>query len=1120
MKPVTPRVAVFLFGSGMAALIYQTAWERMLRLVFGASTAASSAVLAIFLGGLGLGGAWLGKRAEATDRPLLLYGNLELGVAMSAAVTPFLVDIVARVYWSMGGSSALGTGVATVLRVVLAALVLGPSVVLMGGTLPAAARAVERDEDLARGKLARLYAANTAGAVLGALLGTFVLFELFGMRLSLWVAALLNALVAMLARRAGAELPRVPASEATSGAPDADGSAEPSARPTRVVYLVAAVVGFAFLGLEIVWYRMLGPILGGSSFTFGLILAVALAGIGIGSFVYTRRRETEPATLSLLAFTVALEAACVIFPFALGDGVGYFAVYTRPMASLGFSALVVTWVMVTVIVVLPAAIVAGYQFPVLFALLGTGRTQVARQVGLTYAFNTAGSIVGALLVGFVLLPRLGATGCWKLVAAVLLGLCLVLLVIEARTAAKKRLLVALPAVLSAGLAAAMLTARGPTAVSRHTPIGAGRVSLGGYDKNGLRDWSNRMQLRMLWEKDGVESSLGVATGNGITFLVSGKSDGSVFGDRGTQALLGILPALLHPEMKSAFVLGLGTGMTSGWLSSVPGMERVDVAELEPAIVEVARASAAANQKVLDQPNVHLFLGDGREFLLTNERKYDFVASEPSNPYRAGVASLFTREFYQVVARRLNPNGMFAQWVQGYEVDTETVRIVLGTLRTVFPFVEAWQTQGGDFLLLAGMQPRVYDVDELRRRVQLEPYRTILPRAGLIADAEGVLSHFLAGDALTRAIAESTSPPINTDDNNVLEYAFARQVGSGGADISVELTTLTQSRGLAKPEVRGKVDWRRVEEQRARAWLIIGSGRAPDLPYSDPTVRARADAFAAGCAGDYETAGRAWFSQRDVAPHDVVEKYVLAQVLAQNKDERALVLASELGLEGYRAEEHVVRARYLAGKRRQVEALDEVLKALVDLRTTALPLCDTAHQAVELLPHIIGGRVDLSATAARVLIESPLAVYNQDEQRLILGQRLAFVSGDSALCVQALGANLELPWWQLGFLAARAECLEKAGHPWAARARVDVAEWVSASLGNISAGLILPPPLVPTPPSEPRDDAGVIAPIVEDAAAPDAGSPDAGAGFADATPADSGEDAAGARMAAPDSATRE
>ena len=199
----TRTFALLLFGSGFAALIYQTAWQRMLRLVFGASSAASSAVLGIFLGGLGLGGFLLGRRAERSERPLLLYGNFELGVALTAALTPVLVDVCGWLYFRVGGSRSLGSYGATCLRLLLATIVLGPSVVLMGGTLPAVARAAETDEDAGRGRLALLYAVNTAGAVAGALLATFILFEVLGTRLSLWAAAIINLLVAIVARALG-----------------------------------------------------------------------------------------------------------------------------------------------------------------------------------------------------------------------------------------------------------------------------------------------------------------------------------------------------------------------------------------------------------------------------------------------------------------------------------------------------------------------------------------------------------------------------------------------------------------------------------------------------------------------------------------------------------------------------------------------------------------------------------------------------------------------------------------------------------------------------------------------------------------------------------------------------
>jgi len=1067
MKKTPAKIALLLFGSGMAALVYQTAWERMLRLVFGASTAASSAVLAIFLGGLGLGGAWLGRRAERSERPLSLYANLETLVAASAAITPFSIGWIARAYWALGGRDALGPVGATLVRLGLAALVLGPPVVLMGGTLPAAVRAAESEGDVARGRAAVLYAMNTLGAVAGALFGTFLLFELFGARLSLWIAALVNLLVAMLARQLGRTAPKI---ESQPHADDAPDSAAGAPARASIVYASAAIVGFAFLGLEVVWYRVLGPVLGGSTFTFGLILALALAGIGAGSFVYASRREERPASLSLLALTAGLEALAVALPLVFGDDLALTAAYFRSMGALGFGGLVLGWATIAAVVVLPAAFVSGYQFPVLLALLGRGRRDVARQLGLTYAFNTLGSIVGALIVGFVVLPRIGAVGTWRAIAATLAVLAVALLAAEihakGRSAVAKAALVVVPALL--GLLC--LRADGPGVVTRHTPIGAGRIDLVDVNKNGLRQWVLSVQDQFYWEKDGVESSVGVLKDDGIAFLVNGKSDGAVLSDRGTQALLGMLPAILHPNPKRAFVLGLGTGMTAGWLSGVSGMDRVDVAELEPAVVEVARECAAANNHVLERPNVSLFLGDGREFLLTHDARYDIIVSEPSNPYRAGVASLFTKEFYEVAKRRLAPGGYFAQWLQAYDIDTRTFRIVLATLYSVFGHVEAWQTQAGDFVMIASEQPREYDVDQIRRRTAEEPYRTVLPRAGLIQDAEGVLARFNAGDSLLEPAAHAFDVPINNDDTMVLEYAFARSVGSGSAGLASTLLSLTVSRGMARPSVRGRVDWSWVDEQRIRGWLVRVD-RPRNFPWTDTAARARGTGLLVGCAGDLGAALRAWRRQDRSEPRDVVETYVLGGALAQAHEDAALEMAGRLEQSGFVAEGHVVRARYQIAGGRAEAAADELLAAVVALRSRSMGLCDTAPAAISLLPVVTRGHADLKRRAVDTLLAEPLAVFAQDPLRRHTAQALAFEVGDPELCVRALGKNLEVPLWQRSYLASRADCLKAAGHPWASRAEADLADWLSASPGDLSAGIELPPVQRRTVEPAPEEDAG-------------------------------------------------
>jgi len=438
MSARTAKVACLLFGSGACALVYQVAWLREMRLIFGASTPASAAVLAIFMGGLGLGGALLGRRADAHPQPLRFYANLELTVAASAALTPALVWLARYVYIALGGSVALGLGPATVVRLLLATFVLCVPTLAMGGSLPAASRAVETEADVGRRRLAVLYGVNTLGAVTGAFFATFFLLEVCGTRQTIWFACLVNLFVAIAARLLARALPNADQSvsaedQLPTTVPAAFASRNTVPAPPAFVLAAAALVGFAFFLMELVWYRMLGPLLGGSSFTFGLILSVALLGIGLGGVAYAVFGSDRPATLRGLALTCTAEAVCIAYPYALGDRIALLTIFLRALSSLGFYGLVLGWTAVAALVVFPAAFIAGIQFPLIIALLGRGREAVGRHVGLAYASSTVGSIVGSLAGGFGLLPALSATGTWRAVVLILVALATSAMLVGLRT---------------------------------------------------------------------------------------------------------------------------------------------------------------------------------------------------------------------------------------------------------------------------------------------------------------------------------------------------------------------------------------------------------------------------------------------------------------------------------------------------------------------------------------------------------------------------------------------------------------------------------------------------------------------------------------------------------------
>ncbi|MFE8604184.1 fused MFS/spermidine synthase [Archangium violaceum] len=1018
------KIAPLLFGSGFCSLVYQTAWQRELRLIFGASTAASAAVLAIFMGGLGLGGALLGGRVDREKRPLGFYANLELLIALSAALTPLLVVLARTVYTALGGSVSMGLGLGSVVRLVLSALVLAVPTLLMGGTLPAVARAAETAEDVRRRAVAVLYGVNTLGAVAGAAASTFLLFEVFGTRSTLWLAALLNVIVALVARTVDRSLPEHEV--AAASAPTAAGESTPATAlpPRRFVLGAAALVGFAFFLMEMVWYRMLGPLLGGSTFTFGLILVVALAGIGLGGAAYAAWGQQRPATLRGFALTCLLEAMLLAVPLALGDRVAVLAALVRPMSVFGFGGLVLSWAVIAVLVVLPAAFVSGVQFPLLLALLGRGGDDVGRQVGQAYAWNTAGSIVGSLAGGFGLLPLLSAPGVWRLVGAVLVGLGLVAVALSLRQEPPSPVRM-VPPLATAVLATLLLTSVGPTAAWRHSSIGAGRGRFEANDINGMREWLSNSRKWILWETDGVESSVGVLGAYGLSFIVNGKSDGNSIGDSGTQVMGGLVGALAHPHPRRSLVVGLGTGSTAGWLGAVPEMERVDVVEIEPAILPFARMCEAVNERVLDNPKVKVHVDDAREVLLASKESYDIIFSEPSNPYRAGISSLFSREFYQAVKRRLAPGGIFLQWLQTYEVDSRTVRSVYATLGSEFGAVETWRTQGGDLILMATEMPLRHDLERMRARVSQEPYRRALPGVWGTNELEGVLSHFIAGPAVSRALAEGQEALINTDDLSYVEFAFARSVGHKETGFSQQqLRRAAWEHNAERPEVAsGTVDWQRVEELR-----VMGGDRPLVGTKSglDGAALSRRHAFNEAIKANNPSKALQLWREAGWQPRGPTELISVGSLLAFSGDEAVLPLLEQLrGMRPFDAE--ALLAQLLFQQKRLPEATQALERSFALLRESPWHH-RSVFQDTLLVSEELAIRDETLGLRIWAALDKPftnnIGENMRVSTRMILGTRLE--SGKR--CAEAL-ADFEphVPWNQK-FLEERTRCYVSIHHP--------------------------------------------------------------------------------------------
>jgi spermidine synthase/MFS family permease len=1043
MQAKIGKTSILLFCSGLCALIYQMAWLRQLRLVFGASTAASAAVLAIFMAGLGVGSTFLGKRADKSNNPLLLYSNLEFLIAIAAAISPFLIFLIRTIYLASGGSLALGLPAATVLRLALSALVLGIPTFMMGGTLPAAARAVTSSADASRRYLAVLYGFNTLGAVIGAALSTFYLLEVFGVRNTLWLACLLNFLVAFTARNmAKMDEQSPPESESieksatfTQQNMTADSGLATSFDkiPTGFVLASAGVVGFAFFLMELVWYRMLGSLLGGSTYTFGLILVIALLGIGLGGAAYALFFRKGEATLAKFSLTCGLEALFLALPYALGDRLALLAALLKDLGAIGFYGDVMTWTVIALMVIFPAAFISGIQFPLLIALLGKGREGLGNQTGQAYACNTLGAILGSLAGGFGALPLLTAPGSWCVAVFILAGLGALALVLSLReTGGTGRLF--WPA-LAIFLAALLLKTQGPTAAWRHSPIGAGRVNLSGFTKNGLKKFLHERRRQIIWERDGSESAVALSAYEGLSFIVNGKVDGNARGDASTQVMLGMLGAVLHPDPKKAIVIGLGTGSSAGWLADIPTMERVDVVELEPEIAEVARRCAAVNRNVLQNPKARLIYADAREILLTAPEQYDLILSEPSNPYRAGIASLYTAEFYRSARKRLAPGGLFVQWVQAYEVDTATIRTIIATLRSEFASVESWQTNPTDMLLVCTDTPRACDLALLSQKIQTEPYRSALRYAWKAADAEGVLAHYVAGDSLAREIYEQEKDRLNTDDRMLVEYGFARTVGRGLAFSLADMRETAFKRGAHLPQfVATQPDAASVEDQYLEMY-VLEQKVMPLLERYTQAQRVRAASLLQYLKnGDVLDV---WARQEKELLRPAkfqLELSILADSLAAAGKESAAL--SALAKLDFPIEAAVVTARLHFAKKEYPAAAQSLQTALVQYRDNPWPWEPLMKKALVLAGEI--ARADhASAPGLLEAVSQPFAVYQLENDRLETKLELAALI-DVEQGAKAV-AEFE-PWipWEKPFLLYRATSYHATGNP---AAQAAIGDWL-------------------------------------------------------------------------------
>ena len=916
--PILETLAV---ASGAASLVYQVAWMRRLVLVFGSTTLATSTVLAAFLGGLAVG-AWLwGRVADRRPRAALgVYGLVEAGIGLYALASPLIFRAAEAIYLGLYPVVAGRPGAFVGVQFLLSVLVILVPAALMGGTLPLLVRHVATGGAMIRG-VGVLYGWNTAGAAAGAALATYGLLPAVGLSGAVRAAAAVNLLIGAAAllldsrhRRARGEEGGAPAVAVKDAARAPASEGDPDGAAVVIVLQGFALSGLAAIVYEVAWARLLAMIMGSSVYAFGTLVVVVLAGLAIGSGIYGRLRIASRGHLAAFAVLETCIAATAAASLLVVPHLPF--VYQRllPIFKDSFAWWVAVQIGLTGLLAFVPSVLLGATFPAVVGSLGGALARVGRTIGVAYGANTVGTVAGAYLAGFVLIPAVG------LRATVVIGVLANLLAgLSALAVIGRSWRLRVPAVLPAAAALLIIVAL-PSWPREVFAAGTGFYASWYGSVEELR--KAVAEMRLLYYRDGINTTISVnRVGDFRVYRSNGKTDASTYPtDMANQLLLGYVPMLLHPAPRDVFVLGLGTGVTAAAVARFP-VRRIDIGELEPAALEAARYFEAQNRAVLDDPRVRTLIGDGRNRLLAARDQYDVVISDPSDVWVAGMATLFTREFYETVRARLRPGGLMVQWVHTHTLAPPEFALLLATFRSVFPRMSLWSPGVGDLIVMGSVDPVGWEYARLSTRFAQTPgVHEDLQSVG-IWHPVALFAAFVAGEEALAAYTASVRRP-HRDDRPVLEFVTPRFLYvDTTAGINDALQTL---RSTPMPPLAGFDPSRDMDPD---ATYLLGFAYASlgrpalGIPYMERSIQMAPGrgAFHVGLANQYRDAGRrreaAAAYQRAIAvdPGQVEARVALGELRLEDGQVReALDLATAV----LRIDPAHERAKTLAARARE------------------------------------------------------------------------------------------------------------------------------------------------------------------------------------------------------------
>jgi spermidine synthase len=791
---------VFFFLSGMCGLIYQILWTRILSLLFGHTTFAIGTVITAFMGGLALGSFYFGRWADRESRfkdllrrqgespYLLAYGLMEALVGVYCLLTPFLFTLVEGVYLQF---ATLPFYAMNILRFLLCLAVLIFPTFLMGGTFPIISKFFIQNLSEFGSKLGRLYFINTIGAATGSFLAGLYLLRILGLNATLLCAAVINIGIGLLAylinknpgrHEAGA------AEEEEAGAQQPPGMLTPAA--ARLILVIFAFTGFASMIYEIAWTRALALALGSSIYAFSIMLTTFLLGIALGSMLFSRMARKRVFTAAAFGWLEILTGIFCLLSIPLLGQMPLFFLSIFPFVKGDYDLIILADFLLCFLVMIVPTILMGFVFPLVGRLYTQSMEKIGRSLGEVYAVNTLGCILGSFLASFVMIPFLGVQN--SLRAAIVINLLAGLLILYQHYERPAARAAALATAAAAVLLSGFMPGWNPAVMTSGSAVYAQMYS------GSATDFEARGK-NILFYRDGISSTVSVhKQGTNVFLRVNGKTDASTEGDMPTQIMLGYLPMMHHRDPKDIFIIGLGSGITAKSVLEFPGVRSVVCAELEPAVLEANRFFADFNGRVMEHPLFKVRIDDGRNALLASRDKYDVIISEPSNPWIAGVANLYTSEFYRIGKERLREGGIFCQWFHLYSMHPADVKMVLKTFFTVFPHGTVWSTAFADLVLLGSGEDMTFDYARWSEGFSRNPAIRKSMESIKVRAPDAVFSFFLTDMKSLRPLFRTAH--LNTDDLPLLEFSAPKHLYENTT--GVNLRGLSEFKREKHPPLRG------------------------------------------------------------------------------------------------------------------------------------------------------------------------------------------------------------------------------------------------------------------------------------------------------------------------------